>query len=221
MLLLRSSGTDVEAQQLAALQQRYPGIRQLCVAYGSWQWTGCRSLLPWAATLTVLEANNTSFPATALLPSRPPGHQLQSATAPLLSSAARLRPACVMPATDARQGAQLPQQQQRQGRQLGQQQDRTPSVVVVPPELQGLTRLQLQQVVTTPVKCRTHGSSDCRCWVSDVSIRSCGCMPGWHRLEATPQHALHIFDQPSCSRVGLQVVGYGTGFICRKCASQK
>jgi len=195
MLLLPSSGPDLEAQQLAALQQRYPGIKQLCVAYGSWQWMGFRSLWPWAATLTVLEANNTSFPATALLPSMPPWHhkQLQSAAAPLLSRPAGIRPACAMPAANARQGAHPPQQQQRQGWQLVQQQAQTPSVVFVPPELQGLTRLQLQQVVTTPVKCRTHGSSDCRCWVSDCSISSCGCMPsqptGGSRIDIVAHHA--------------------------------
>lgn len=147
-LVVRCAGQDFTQQQLGELLRQFPNIQNISVATGSWSWTGCRSLNAWATTLTLLQANHTSFPLADEVPSAqhvPSGEQQHCR---LQNYFKQHSAACHDTASQPRDG---------------------------PAEgflVQRLRHLELRCCLTTPIKCRQHGSADCDCLVRALSVQT-------------------------------------------------
>lgn len=183
-LKLRCSGPDLEPQLLASLLHRFPAIQQLHVAAGQWQWTGCRSLHAWAGSLTALHADNTSFPLALVCVQQrqqqghKPAHAItHTAEGQESAQQTRSHPQQTHVQGESQstenlhssQGSPAPPLQQTQLQQ-DQPIAAAASTTPVPPALRNLVVLQLQGAVTSTVRCRVHGVSDCHCHVSVMCV---------------------------------------------------
>lgn len=185
-LILQCSALDLDPQQLQSIQQRFPTIQQLQLADGSWKWTGGSTLATWACSLTALQADDTSLPLAAVVPPKQQQSQHQPSpqhraghTAGTPAAVAALQ-VCHAIAPQAHACSAQPHHahhtrrtQQRNQHQHQRQQQQQVSEPALPSELQGLTQLQVQRVLTSVVKCRKHGSRECDCLVSARLLAPC------------------------------------------------